>query len=80
MIWLDSLSTLKHHLDRLSNDALDAHATAHLSSMPRNGHFAEETASLNHIAALETTQGQMDGLFSQLPCNCHLEEVAFVGD
>jgi len=30
--------------------------------------------------ALEATQGQMDGLFSQHPYNCHLEEVASVGD
>ena len=31
-------------------------------------------------AALEATQGQMDGFFSQLHYECHLEEVAFVGD
>ena len=31
-------------------------------------------------AALEATQGQMDGLFSRLPYKCHLEEVASVGD
>ena len=30
--------------------------------------------------ALEATQGQMDGLFSQLPYKCHLEEVASVGE
>ena len=30
--------------------------------------------------ALEATQGQMDGFFSQLPYKCHLEEVASVGD
>jgi hypothetical protein len=29
---------------------------------------------------LEATQGQMDGFFSQLPYECHLEEVASVGD
>ena len=29
--------------------------------------------------ALEATQGQMDGIFSLLPCKCHLEEVASVG-
>ena len=31
-------------------------------------------------AALEVTQGQMDGFLSQLPFKCHLEEVASVGD
>jgi len=31
-------------------------------------------------SALEATQGQMDGFFSQLPYKCHLEEVASVGD
>jgi hypothetical protein len=31
-------------------------------------------------AALEATQGQMDGFFSQLPYKCHLKEVASVGD
>jgi hypothetical protein len=30
--------------------------------------------------SLEAHQGQMDGLFSQLPYKCHLEEVASVGD
>ena len=29
---------------------------------------------------LEATQGQIDGLFSQLPYKCHLEEVTSVGD
>ena len=32
------------------------------------------------VPALEATQGQMDGFFSQLPYKCHLEEVACVGD
>jgi len=31
-------------------------------------------------AALEATQGQLDGLCSQLPYKCHLEEVASVGN
>jgi hypothetical protein len=31
-------------------------------------------------AALEATQGQIDGCLSQLPYKCHLEEVASVGD
>jgi len=31
-------------------------------------------------AALEATQGQMDGFFSQIPYKCYLEEVASVGD
>ena len=30
--------------------------------------------------AREATQVQMDGFFSQLPCKCYLQEVAFVGD
>ena len=30
--------------------------------------------------ALEATQGQMDGFFTQLPYKCRLEEVASVGD
>jgi hypothetical protein len=30
--------------------------------------------------ALEATQGQMHGFFSQLPHKTHLEEVASVGD
>ena len=30
--------------------------------------------------ALEATQGQMDGFLSQLSYECHLEEVASVGD
>ena len=29
---------------------------------------------------LETTQGQTDGFFGQLPCRCYLPEVASVGD
>ena len=32
------------------------------------------------FAALEATHGQMDGVFSQLPHKCHLEEVASVGE
>ena len=35
---------------------------------------------LNIFSALEATQGQMHGLFGQLPCKCHLEEVATVRD
>ena len=31
-------------------------------------------------AAPETTQGQMDGFFSQLSFKCYLTEVASVGD
>jgi len=31
-------------------------------------------------AALEATQGQIYGFFSQLPYKCYLEEVASVGD
>ena len=32
------------------------------------------------VSTLETTQGQIDGFFSQLPYKCHLKEVASVGD
>jgi len=32
------------------------------------------------LSALEATQGQMDGFFSELPFKCYLEEVASVGD
>ena len=32
------------------------------------------------LPAVEATQGQIDGFFSQLPYKYHLEEVAFVGD
>ena len=35
---------------------------------------------LRSCLALEATQGQLDGSFSQLPYKCHLEEVASVGD
>ena len=31
-------------------------------------------------ATLETTQGQIDGFFRQLPSKCYLPEVASVGD
>ena len=31
-------------------------------------------------STLETTQGQMDGFFSQVPLKCYLPEVASVGD
>ena len=34
----------------------------------------------NPETALEATQGQMDGFFSQFPYQCYLEEVASVGD
>jgi len=33
-----------------------------------------------YIAALEETQGQMDGFFSQLSYKCHQNRVASVGD
>jgi hypothetical protein len=36
--------------------------------------------TLQEAAALEATQGQMDGFFSQLPYKHHLEEAAFVED
>ena len=31
-------------------------------------------------AAMEATQGQIDGFFSQLPYKCHQNRVASVGD
>ena len=32
------------------------------------------------LTTLETTQGQIDGFFSQLPHKCHQNRVASVGD
>ena len=32
------------------------------------------------MAALEATQGQIDGFFGQIPYKYHLEEMASVGD
>jgi len=32
------------------------------------------------FTALESTQGQIDGFFSQLPYKCHQNRVASVGD
>jgi len=40
----------------------------------------DPAAAPSRLAALEATQGQMDGFFSQLPYKCHLEEVASAGD
>ena len=37
-------------------------------------------SSLTPCTVLEVSQGQMDDLFSQLPCTCHLEEVPSVED
>jgi len=39
-----------------------------------------EEDQVSSCPALEATQGQMDGLFGQLPFKYHLEEVASVGD
>ena len=39
-----------------------------------------QTVILKRLNTLETTQGHIDGLFSQLPFKCYLPEVAFVGD
>jgi len=36
--------------------------------------------AVSPLSALGTTERQMDGILSQLPYKCHLEEVAFVGD
>ena len=46
--------------------------TTHLAA---TGDFGNQ-----NISALEATQGQLDDFFSQIPCKCHLEEVASVGD
>ena len=43
---------------------------------PRGGPFQ----FLEQVHALEATQGQVDGFFSQPPYKCHLEEVTSVGD
>ena len=48
--------------------------------MSAGGPPEEVRPNLTQPAALEATQGQMDGFFSQLPYKCHLEEVASVGD
>ena len=40
----------------------------------------EQYRSTKWVPALEATQGQMDGFFSQLPYKCYLEEVASVGN
>ena len=43
--------------------------------------FGEAGARATIVAAaLEATQGQMDGFFRQLPYKCHLQKVASVGD
>jgi len=34
----------------------------------------------NGYTTLEATQWQIDGFFSQLPCKCHQNRVASVGD
>ena len=49
------------------------------------GKDAEGTFTQSHVspsipAALEASQGQRDGLFSQRPYKCHLKEVASVKD
>ena len=55
-------------------------------SWPRASEGADASASGRAIpkvpeaAALEATHGQIDGSFSKLPFNCHLGEVASVGD
>ena len=36
--------------------------------------------TFNSLSTLETTQGQMEGFFSQLPFKCYLPEVASVRD
>ena len=41
---------------------------------------SDASANVETGSTLEATQGQMDGVFSQLPYKCHLEEVASVGD
>ena len=44
----------------------------------KEGHNLFRLGGLQERAALEATQGQIDGFFSQLPYKCHLEEVASV--
>ena len=42
---------------------------------------AEATGAVLKVSStLETTQGQIDGFFNQLPFKCYLPEVASVGD
>jgi len=48
-------------------------------SLPVRGFTQTRTGSFPTTAALEATQGQMDGFFSQLPYKNYVEEVASVG-
>ena len=47
--------------------------------MKAGGTCSVQTPVVTH-STLETTQGQIDGFFSQLPFRCYLPEVASVGD
>ena len=50
------------------------------TSFSCGGGSSSVSVFLGSPTTLEATQGQMDGVFSQLPYTCHLEEVASVGD
>ena len=67
-----SLSLSLSHSPPLSLSLDRARTPPRRSSGPR--------ARLRCPSSLETTQGQMDGFFGQLPYKCYLEEVASVGD
>jgi len=49
-------------------------------TLPPPSLFVVGTALLPRKTTLETTQGQIDGFFSQLPSKYYLPEVASVGD
>ena len=42
--------------------------------------WAKGLAASGNSTALETTQGQIHGFFSQIPYKCHQNRVASVGD
>ena len=43
-------------------------------------HISSKPFNVYPVPALEATQGQMDGFFSQLPYKCYRPEVASVED
>ena len=51
---------------------------AKIESGTRTSRFTMQM--LDPVTALEATQGQTDGVFSQLAYKCHLEKVEPVGD
>ena len=65
---------------RINPDHLDQ---AKVAAAARNRLYQPNCSTPRRLPpppALEATQGQMDGSFSELPYKCHLEKVASVGD